>query len=188
MLRNVIENYLTSIREIDFFGPFKSLLEGLGYSDIHLLHGPTEFGKDFIAKKDGIQFCFQLKVGDINLSKFTSEIKPQLLEIITNSISHPNFDKSLPLEIRFVTTGTLKPPATASFQEFNDFIKTKLGFPSVQTWEKDQIISDFHKVGIEPFFELHKSPDFVGRFFNLFSRIKNDEQLTSFEIVAYTDQ
>lgn len=103
MLKNVIENYLTSIREIEFFGPFMSLLEGLGYYDIHLLHGSTEFGKDLIAKKhddnQNTQFCFQIKVGDINLNKFTNEIKSQLLEIVTNSISHPNFDNSIPLKL-----------------------------------------------------------------------------------------
>jgi len=191
MLKNVIENYLTSIREVEFFGPFKSLLEGLGYCDIHLLHGPSEFGKDFIAKKlvgkQNIQFCFQIKIGDINLSKFTGEIKPQLLEIITNSISHPNFDKSLPLEIIFVTTGILKPPATASFQEFNNYIQSKFSLTPILTWERDKIISDFYKIGIEPFYELHNSPEFVGRFFNLFSKIKNGEQLTSFDITSYTD-
>ncbi len=191
MLKSVIENYLTSIREVEFFGPFKSLLEGLGYYDIHLLHGSTEFGKDFIAKRDfgskRIQYCFQIKVGDINLNKFTSEIKPQLLEIITNSISHPNFDKTLKFEIVFVTTGILKPPATVSFQEFNNFIKSKFGSDQILTWEKDKIISDFYKIGIEPFYELHNSPEFAGRFFNLFSKIKNGEQLTSFEITAYTD-
>lgn len=191
MLKSVIENYLTSIREVEFFGPFKSLLEGLGYYDIHILHGPTEFGKDFIAKKldekQNVQFCFQIKVGDINLKKFTSEIKPQLLEIITNSISHPNFDKSIPLEIRFVTTGIVKPPATASFQEFNNYIESKFGITPVQTWEKDKIISDFFRIGIEPFFEVHNSPEFAGRFFNLFSKIKNGEQLTSYDITSYSD-
>ncbi len=191
MLKNVIENYLTSIREIEFFGPFKSLLEGMGYYDIHLLHSPTEFGKDFIAKKNTsdktIQYCFQIKVGDINLNKFTSEIKPQLLEIITNPLSHPNFDKAIPLEIIFVTTGNLKPPATISFQEFNNYLNETLKAKSIVTWEKDQIISDFYKIGIEPFFELHNSPEFVGRFFNLFAQIKNGEQLTSFDITTYTN-
>jgi len=191
MLKNVIENYLSSIREVDFFGPFKKLLEGLGYFDIHLLHGPTEFGKDIIAKKqDGeskSQYCFQIKVGDINLNKFLREIKPQLLEIITNKISHPNFDKSIPQEIVFVTTGNIKPPATASFQEFNQFLNSKFGMGSIQTWEKSKIISDFYNIGIEPFFELHNSPDFVERFFDLFSKIKNGEQITSFDITSYSD-
>jgi hypothetical protein len=191
MLKNVIENYLTSIREVEFFGPFKSLLEGLGYYDIHLIHSPVEFGKDFIAKKDTqegtIQYCFQIKIGDINLNKFTNEIKPQLLEIVTNSLSHPNFDKSIPLEIIFVTTGNLKPPATIAFQEFNNYLNETLKTKSILTWEKDQIISDFYKIGIEPFFELHNSPEFVGRFFNLFSQIKNCEQLSSFDITFYTD-
>ena len=164
-IKSLLENYLTSILEVEFFGPFKSLLEGLGYYDIHLIHSPVEFGKDFIAKKDTqegtIQFCFQIKIGDINLNKFTNEIKPQLLEIVTNSLSHPNFDKSIPLEIIFVTTGNLKPPATIAFQAFNNYLNKTLKRKSILTWEKDQIISDFYKIGIEPFFELHNSPEFL---------------------------
>jgi len=191
MLKNVIENYLISIKEVQFFAPFQGLLEGMGYYDIHLIHGPTEFGKDFIAKKDNdgetIQYCFQIKVGNVTLGKFTSEIKPQLLEIITNSKSHPNFDTRLSREIIFVTTGKIKPPATISFQEFNHFIDETLSLRPIITWEKEKLLNDFMKIGIEPFFELHNSPEFVSRFFDLFANIKKGYEFSSFDIVSYTD-
>ena len=191
MLKNVIENYLTSIREVQFFAPFKVLLENLDYYDVHLLHGPTEFGKDFIAKKNigdkVVQYSFQIKAGDINLSKFTGEIKPQLLEIITNKISHPNFNSSLTQEIVFVTTGIVKPPATISFQEFNSYIQQELNAPPIVTWERSKILSDFTHVGIEPFYELHNSPEFVSRFFDFFAKIKQEYEFTPFDINTYTE-
>lgn len=191
MLKNVIENYLSSIKEVQFFAPFKVLLENLDFFDIHLIHGPTEFGKDFIAKKyegeDVIQYCFQIKVGNINLSKFTGEIKPQLLEIITNKIAHPNYDFNLKSEIVFATTGTIQPPATISFQAFNSYIQGTLSASPIVIWEKNKILTEFFRVGIEPFFELHNSPEFVSRFFNLYAKIKNQSELNPFDIVNYTD-
>ena len=69
MLRKLIEDYLESITEIQFFMPFAVMLQGKGYYDVHVTHGITEFGKDVIAKKDingkTIQYSFQIKAGDI---------------------------------------------------------------------------------------------------------------------------
>ncbi len=191
MLKNVIENYLISIKEVQFFAPFKVLLETMGFYDIHLLHGSTEFGRDFIAKKQDddatTQYSFQVKVGNINLSKFTNEVKQQLLEIITNKCSHPNFDRNLKQEIVFVTTGKIQSPATISFQEFNNYIWENLNSDPIVTWEKDKIFMDFYKIGIEPFYELHNSPEFVSRFFDFFTKIKQQHEFTAFEITSYTD-
>lgn len=190
MLRNVIEDYLTSIKELQLFLPFKQLLEASGYYDIHIIHGATEFGKDFIAKKNinGVetQFFFQLKVGDVNLHRFRNEIQPQILEACTNSLSHPNFNRQLTPQVVFVTSGNLLPPATIAFQEFNQFLQTKLHSLPVVAWEKEKLITDFLAVGIEPFFTLHRSPENIGRFFQFYSKITNDELIDCFEIEDYT--
>lgn len=192
MLRNVIADYLSSIKELQLFLPFRQLLEAGNYYDIHLVHGGTEFGKDFIAKKNingaDTQFFFQLKTGDINLNRFRTEIKPQLLEACTNSLSHPNFDSQLPLQVISVTSGNLLPPATLDFQEFNNFLQNKLQLQPIATWEKDRLITDFLSVGIEPFFALHRSPDNIGRFFQFYTQITNDEPLDCFEIEDYTQK
>jgi len=50
MIANVIGSYLDNLEEREFDAPFMSLLRGLRFTDIHFLHGPFEFGKDFIAK------------------------------------------------------------------------------------------------------------------------------------------
>lgn len=190
MLKNVIEDYLISIKEVQFFLPFKHLLEAKQFYDIHLIHGSTEFGKDFIAKKKSndteFQFSFQIKAGDINLNKFKTEVQPQLLEACTNKLSHPNFDESLYYKVIFVTTGNVLPPATIAFQEFNRYLKTRLNLNEIETWEKDVLISDFINVGLEPFFTLHKSPALIGRFFNFYSKIINEQPFNFLTIESYS--
>jgi len=190
MLRKVVEDYLESISEVQFFLPFSSLLILKGYYDVHIIHGSSEFGKDIIAKKDEkdgpVQCVFQLKAGDVNLAKFREEIKPQLLEAAVNNLSHPNFDPSLTKKVLFVTTGIIKPPATLAFQEFNNFIQTKYKLDPILSTEKLSLVEDFVKHGLEPFFTLHNDPAFIGEFFDLYAKIKNNRVLDSFSIEAYT--
>lgn len=157
---------------------------------MHIIHSSAEFGKDIIAKKldEGIpvQYVFQLKAGDVNLGKFRAEIQPQLLEASVNNLSHPNFDASLNKQIIFVTTGVIKPPATLAFQEFNNFIRTKYDLEPIHSIEKLGLVDDFVKHGIEPFFALHNDPTLVGDFFDLYSKIRNNRALSTFDIEAYT--
>ncbi len=190
MLRRVVEDYLESIKEVQFFLPFSYLLLLKGFYDVHIIHGSYEFGKDIIAKKDEsdgtIQYVFQLKAGDINLSVFRDEICPQLLEATINNLSHPNFDPKLKKKIFFVTTGILKPPATLSFQEFNNNIQNKFRIDPIQSIEKLDMVEDFVKLGLEPFFTLHDDPAFIGEFFSFYAKIKNNTDLDSFSIEIYT--
>jgi hypothetical protein len=190
MLRNVIDDYLSSTKELQFFLPFMELLQLRGFYDVHLLHGTTEYGKDVIAKlKTGgaeTQYSFQLKAGDVNLSRFRSEIQPQLVEALTNKLSHPNFDRSIPYHVVFVCTGAIQSSASIAFQEFNQYVRDTLRSIAVETWEKQQLTTDFLAIGIEPFFELHRSPEFAGRFFKLYSQISNDEILSCYDLEAYT--
>jgi len=190
MLRSIIEDYLMSIRELQFFLPFRHLLEAKLYYDIHLVHGSTEFGKDFIAKKrEGdavIQYSFQIKVGDVKLSKFRTEVQPQLLEAYTNKLAHPNFDDGLEYRVIFVTTGNVLQPATIDFQEFNKFLKSKLNVHEVEVWEKDRLISEFITIGLEPFFNIHKSPTLIGSFFNFYSKITNNQSIDFLAIESYS--
>ncbi|MBI4548438.1 MAG: hypothetical protein HY707_10680 [Ignavibacteriae bacterium] len=190
MLRSVIDDYLTSTKELQFFLPFMELLQLRGFYDVHLLHGATEYGKDVIAKFRGenaeIQYSFQVKAGDVNLSRFRSEVQPQLVEALTNKLSHPNFDRSLSYQVIFVCTGAIQSSASIAFQEFNQYVRDTLRATPVQTWEKPQLTADFLEIGIDPFFELHRSPEFAGRFFKLYSQISSDDLLSFYDIEAYT--
>ena len=87
-----------------------ALLRLQGFTDTHLLHGAFEFGKAFIAKciKDDklYQYTFQTKAGNINLAAWGG-CRMQIDMLRTNSVAHPNFDKSFPRRARFVITGRL---------------------------------------------------------------------------------
>lgn len=123
MLRNVLEDYLSSVKERDFYYPLTSLLQAMGFFDIIITDGPGEFGKDFIAKRieDGVkyQYKIQAKKGDIDQEDFR-KIMGQLLEaIILKKLSHPQLDTSLTQKTILVTTGELTPNAFAAHQAFN---------------------------------------------------------------------
>ena len=191
MIRNVIENYLTSLKELPFFLPFHQLLEANGFFDIHLTHSQVEFGKDFIAKKTEngttIQYLFQIKAGDINLDKFRGEVKPQLLNCITNKLSHPNFSTNLETKIYFVTTGLLNSHAALDFQEFNKYISKKLNESNIEIWDKENLIKDFKEIGIEPFFNIHNSSKIIGSFFLFYAKLQNNSFLYYSDIIDYTN-
>ncbi len=190
MIRNVIENYLTSLNELPFFLPFHQLLEAKGFFDIHITHSQVEFGKDIIAKKSengiNVQYIFQIKAGDINLDKFRSEVKTQLLNCITNQLSHPNLSTDIERKIVFVTTGILNSHAALDFQEFNKFIVTKLKEKIIKIWDKENLIIDFKEIGIKPFFSIHNSPEIIGSFFLFYAKLKNNSFLYFYDITDYT--
>lgn len=191
MLRNVIEDYLTSIKEVQFFLPFHQLLEAKGFYDIHLTHGSLEYGKDFIAKfkenSSPTQYIFQIKAFDVALEKFRREVKPQLMDCLTNELSHPSYDNSLNRKVIFVTTGKLNSHASLDFQAFNGYIKRKLNEEKIVIWDKDNLVQDFGEFGIEPFFSLHNSPDKIGDFFKFYAGIKRNQAVDCWEIIKYTD-
>jgi Restriction endonuclease len=122
MLRNVLEDYLSSINdERDFDYPLSSLLQAMGFYDIHFTHGGVEFGKDFIAKKevDGIkyQYAVQSKRGNISQGLWRDETKGQLEEAISSDLSHPQFNTTWPRKVILATTGRLSTNARLVTQE-----------------------------------------------------------------------
>lgn len=145
MLENVLDAYLETVEEREFDAPFMALLRSKGYFDIHHTHGPFEFGKDIIAKRldkagNRLQYGFQLKAGDVNLSGWR-DLKPQLEQIIYNKISHPSFDASLPRVAVLVTTGRLTGGAGPDAQEYRRHIEER-GEGSVRTWDGQDLRSD----------------------------------------------
>lgn len=64
-LHDVLDAYLAAVTEREFDAPFIGYLTAAGFTDIHQLHGAYEFGKDFIGRRDGRQWAFQTKAGDL---------------------------------------------------------------------------------------------------------------------------
>jgi hypothetical protein len=153
MIRNVLSDYLDSVKERDFDFPLTSLLYAMDFFDIHLTDGGSEFGKDFIAKKKEngtvYQYVIQSKRGDINQPDFRNKIMGQLLEaVILKRLSHSQLDSSLPQKTILVTTGQLIDNAFLSLRELNDQFKTEYKKEPVEFWGKDQLIEYATKFGL----------------------------------------
>lgn len=152
MLRNVLEDYLNSINERDFDYPLSSLLQGMGFYDIHFTHGTVEFGKDFIAKRieDGIeyQYAIQSKKGDINQGLWRNEIRGQLEEAFSSDLSHPQFNTSLPRKVILVTTGRLSGNARLTSQEFKAKLEKDDQVQDLFFWEREQLIQYSEEYGL----------------------------------------
>jgi hypothetical protein len=142
MLAAAIGNYIDSLAEREFDAPFITLLRLHGFTDIHFLHGPFEFGKDFIAKRkeDGVdyQYAFQTKAGNLDLSDW-KECRGQIDMLRTNSLAHPNFDKTMPRKARFVTTGRLVGGAPLDAQEYREHL-IQLKESEFVIWDRDTLV------------------------------------------------
>jgi len=142
MIGDVTGSYLDSLEEREFDAPFMALLRALGFSDIHLLHGPFEFGKDFIAKGNHeevhTQFAFQTKAGNLGLSEWNG-CRGQIDLLRTNSLAHPAFDRGLPRRVVFVTTGRLVGGAALAAQDYSEHLRV-LGEASFSTWDRETLV------------------------------------------------
>jgi len=152
MLRNVLEDYLSSVKERDFYYPLTSLLQAMGYFDIYVTDGPGEYGKDIIAKKieDGQtnQYKIQAKKGDIDQEAFR-KVMGQLFEaIVLKKLSHPQLDTTLTQKTILVTTGELTPNAFIEHQAFNDTLVNEYNKEKVEFWGKSRLIELSEQYGL----------------------------------------
>jgi len=142
MLDDVIGNYIDSLTEREFDAPFIALLRLHGFVDIHFLHGPFEFGKDFIAKRteDGKQrqYAFQTKAGNIGKTEWGS-CRIQIDELLTSSLAHPNFDGLMPRSARFVTTGRLVGAAALAAQDYGKYLASRAD-AQFDTWDRETLV------------------------------------------------
>lgn len=142
MLRNVVQTFLDTLTERELDAPLLAVLSARGFTDVHFLHGPFEFGKDVIAKKvesDGVQrqYAIQSKGGDLGAAEWRA-VRPQLEECGYNDIAHPGFDASLPRAVVLVTTGRLKGSASADAQQFGLALNRTAVF---EVWDRDKLAS-----------------------------------------------
>ena len=153
MIADVIGSYLDNLEEREFDAPFMALLRGRRFTDIHFLHGPFEFGMDFIAKGyDGGTFCqfaFQTKAGDLNRPAW-DDCRGQIDLLRTSSLAHPAFDRQLPRRAVLVTTGRLVGGAALAAQQYSEHLKA-LREIDFTTWDREtliQFIGDSPEVGL----------------------------------------
>lgn len=190
MLRSVLGDYLEHVKERDFDLPLLSLLPALGFYDIHFTHGPAEFGKDIIAKKHEdqieVQYTFQSKAGNINQGEWRNSIQGQIFEAVMNTLSHPNFDSSMPHQVILVTTGRLIGNAPVALQNLNQQLVETYCKRAVIVWDREQLLPFIEDFGLSGIHNASASGYAnYASFFNLYSRVLSG-QASAREIEPYT--
>lgn len=144
MQTRLVENWLTSVKELSYTVPFAQLLTLQGYKVIHLSRGgAVEEGKDIIAiDKKGEIHCYQLKYGNINTSQWR-DIKSELDELVEIPPKHP----SLPNKVEkwhsyLVTNGTLGNSAARVIHDWAEVVKDR-GKTEFQTILLHDLVMDF---------------------------------------------
>jgi hypothetical protein len=144
MLASVIAAYVESLGERELDVPFRALLRAEGFFDIAFVHGVSEFGRDFIAKRldnDEVvrQYHFQNKAGNINQATFR-EVRAQLEDIRTVPLRHPLADSGLENVIVLVTTGSLRGDAREAADGYRQTLPSRWNF---NVWAGEKLIEMF---------------------------------------------
>lgn len=140
MKAQVIEGFLGNLsRESDMYMPFVAMLQASGYTHTHCIGGVYEFGKDILARKDGQQWLFQLKRGNITSTEY-AEITTQCLEMYESTSGHPDLDENLPRKAVVAFSGHFVGKATEMFADFNTGTIQKRGYEPVEFWTKTRLV------------------------------------------------
>lgn len=182
MLRTLIARYLDRITdEREFDSPFIATLAAEGFSEVHFLHGITEFGKDFVAKKAAesrlYQWMFQSKAGDIGAAEWRV-VKGQLLEAITSTLGHPNIDPSLPRNVVLVLTGRLRGTAQIDFGDFRQYVRTTFPDRDLGLWDRETLVDLLEKHGPEQIYSAENIGAY-GSFLRLYGDILSRSAVVS---------
>jgi len=160
LLDDAVAAFLSRVSERSFDEPFMALLRAEGYTEVRLVHGQVEFGKDIIARKNGEQWVFQSKAGDLNLAGFRP-VRDQLYELRMSDLSAPGFDKNLPRRAVLVQTGRMTGQAPVAAQEYEQQCIDR-GEAPIEFWNQDALLA---KLSGKPDAVLRGSMD--GQLFSL---------------------
>lgn len=164
MLDDAVDAFLDTVGERAFDEPFMAMLRAEGFTDVRLVHGQVEFGKDVIAKRDGEQWVFQSKAGDLNLTEFRP-VREQLYDLRMSDLSAPGFDQGLPRRAVLVQTGRMTGQAPVAAQEYEQQCVDR-GETPIEFWNKDTLLA---KLSSAPDAVLRGSMD--GQLFGLLGAI-----------------
>lgn len=138
MLDDAVAAFLDSVGERDFDEPLLALLRAEGFTNVRLVHGQVEAGKDVIAQRDGEQWVLQSKAGNLNLADFRP-VREQLYDLRMSDISAPGFDAALPRRAVLVQTGRMTGQAPMHAQEYERQCIERNETP-IEFWNRDALL------------------------------------------------
>ena len=121
MLERVIENWLDNTTERNYQEPFCYILSSEGHTIIHSTRHPAmELGVDIITiAPDGTPCAYQLKTGNISLSKWRNEVGSQTDDLVCGQLDHPSVDITKYHRSYFVTNGRIEEEVSRAIADRN---------------------------------------------------------------------
>jgi hypothetical protein len=138
LLSDAVAAFLDSVSERAFDQSLLGILRTQGFERVHLTHGQREFGKDVIGRREGEQWAWQSKAGDIGQPQWR-ELSGQLDELRLTNLGHGAFDRELPRRPVLVITGRLTGNAPDLFRDYNERAREK-GEPELELWDRETLI------------------------------------------------
>lgn len=165
MQNKLVENWLTSAGELTYTAPFVQLLINEGYTVLQAKGGPTEQGKDIIARDSkGIVHCYQLKHGNIGSSEW-QQYRAQLDDLTEIPPKHPSIPDDVDTWVcHLVTNGDITGQTLTTIVDYSR-VRTKKGNMALRTVSKEELLRRFSS----SFGEFFPSePNDIRIFFELF--------------------
>ncbi|MDE0484333.1 MAG: hypothetical protein OXI67_17265 [Candidatus Poribacteria bacterium] len=121
MLERVIENWLDNTTERFYQEPFCYILSSEGHTIIHSTRHPAmELGVDIITiAPDATPCAYQLKTGNISLSKWRNEVGSQTDDLVCGQLDHPSVDTTKYHRSYFVTNGRIEEEVSRAIADRN---------------------------------------------------------------------
>jgi len=122
----------------------------MGYHTIfeRTRHGPGEHGKDIVAileyDSETTVTVFQLKVDDVSLTRFRTEIRGELNPMFEVPIVHPMLQGTENKNYVLISTGDFSRDAAIEFQGYNEN-NLRIGNPEIELWNISKLSSLFYQ-------------------------------------------
>lgn len=143
MQNRLVENWLTSCKELSFTTPFVQLLITEGYTILRARGGFDEQGKDVVAlNPDGEICCFQLKCDNINTAEW-NKINGQINDLTQIPPVHSSF-KTPPDKWKcyLVTNGSFLNPVQRTIVDYSTR-QQAASHMAVETVDKEELVKRF---------------------------------------------
>ena len=150
MLERIIENWLDKASERSFQQPFCHMLSAEGHTIIHLTrHCGMEMGKDIITiAPDGTPCAFQLKTGNISLSKWTNEVIGQTNQLVAVPIEHPSINCGRHHRSYLVTNGNIAEEVNHAIKGRNQLWESQgQSYLHLETMVRGELLEKAKKLG-----------------------------------------
>jgi hypothetical protein len=105
-------------------------------------HNRVELGKDVLAvDKKGTPCAFQLKGGDITMTKWRDDVEKQMLDLAYGKVKHPSIDPSKRHRPFLVTNGQIDETVVRALGDVNETLEER-GLPPIETKVGGELVSE----------------------------------------------